>query len=769
MKARPFHHQRPLAACAAFYGAGVVLGVYCPWQPRLVLAGLVLCVLGAAVLRRMEKRAVLGWMGAFLFLGLFLSGRIIHRPLPAFERCPITGVVAEEVVLRPDGTAQGYLEQTVMEGEGGRRFLGTVYWTYYPDEENPLFPTDGQKVRFTGKVYQPSRQDNPYGFDFRMFLLEKGIHVGVSGAQDMVIEGQGSRGVASFLYRCRAFLSGRLEAVFQETSALPRALLLGEKARLPQEVQDSFSKAGVAHILSVSGLHVSMLTYCVMRLIPRRLGHKVRFFLLGLFLFLYCGMLGFPAPAVRAALFMLLNAWRRRVWRGKDWLTVVSAAFLLILLVQPMALFSGSFQLSFGAVLGIFLLLPKLENRFRHLKKSRLGSNLLVTLAASVGLMLPTIQLFHSVSLIGLLLNPFVCLLFMTLLPLYGLLLLLGCIWLPAAQTLAVPFHIITSAVEDFLLWAGELPFVQVQMPHLPGYVVAAVLAAFLLMSGFVVLGKKKRVAAACALVAASLGIWQLTACRQVQYIQFSVGQADAAVVIDGRETVVIDAGEYGGDVASYLRSTARQADTLVITHLHKDHCLGVEQLLEHDVKIGRVLLPHRALDSLLDAECLAILEALRARSIPVYAMSAGQYFETGRCRFTALWPWENAVVPGQNANRYSLMLLCELDGVRLLSCADAEGDYELYGAADADILKVAHHGSRDGTQDAFLRQVTPDAALISADSFSDYLPHPDVLSRLEKNGVSVYNTGERGAITITCKEGAAEIVPYLPEQQETP
>lgn len=769
MKARPFHHQRPLAACAALYGAGVVLGVYFPWQPRLVLSGLVLCLLAAVVLRRLQKRAVLGWMGAFLFMGLFLSGRIAHKPLPAYEKCPIEGIVAEEVVLRPDGTAQGYLEQVVMEGEKGNISLGTVYWTYYPDAENFLLPTDGQRVRFIGKVYQPARQDNPFGFDFRLFLLEKGIHVGVSGAKDLAILGQESRGISTFLYRCRSYLSQRLENVFQSASALPRALLLGEKARLPQEVQDSFSKAGVAHILSVSGLHVSMLSYCVMKLIPKRCSGKLRFLVMGLFLFVYCGMLGFPAPAVRAAVFMLLNAYRRMVWRGRDWLTVVSAAFLLILLQNPMALFSGSFQLSFGAVLGIFLVLPKLEKKCRRLKKTALGSNLLVTLSASVGLLLPSVQLFHSVSIIGLILNPFVCVLFMALLPVYGVLLGLGCIWLEAAQTLAVPIHILTTAVEAFVLWAGQLPFVQLPVPQLPWYVAAAVLGAFLLVSGFVVLGKKRgRQLAAGALVICSVAVWQCTACRDVQYIQFSVGQADAAVVLDGKETVVIDAGEYGGDVAAFLRSTGRRADTLVITHLHKDHCLGVEQLLENGVVIRRVIVPHQAFFALADGDSLRVMERLRDLNVPVYAMHAGEYFETARCRFTALWPMENAVVPGQNANRYCLSLLCEMDGVRLLHASDLEGNYELYAARDADLLKVAHHGSRDATREAFLQQVTPAAALISA-GYSDALPHEDTLARLEKYGVSVYNTGERGAITVTCRKGVAEIAPYLPIQQEMP
>lgn len=766
MKIRPFHHQRPLAACAACYGTGVFVGVHLPYEPRLVWTGLVLCLLGCVLLHRMKRRQVLGWMGAFLFLGLFLSGRVYHAKLPEPGRYTITGVVAEEVTLRPDGSAQGYLEHAVAHGEAEEIALGKVYWTFVPDEENPVWPTDGQQVQFTGKIYHPARQDNPYGFDFRMFLMGKGIQVGISGANELMITGQGKRGLASYFYQARTYLSSRLEMVFGEESDLPRALLLGEKNRLPQEVQDSFTHAGVAHVLSVSGMHVAMLAYCVLRLIPRRMGPRLHFVLIFLFLLVYCGMLGFPAPAVRAAVFVLLARYRRILWRGKDWLSVVAAAFLLILLFSPMTLFSAGFQLSFGAVIGIFVVLPHLEKRFPGLRRSRLGQNALVSVAATIGLSLPSIQVFHQFSLIGLLLNPFVCLMFMALLPVYAVLLLLGCISMPLAQTLSVPFHIITSAVTDFVTWAGQLPFATIRVPELPWYAVVCLVLAFVLLSGFVVMKKPLRRTLALSLAAGSLLIWQATLCRDVQYIQLSAGQADAAIICDGRETVIIDAGEYGGDVVSYLQSTGRNADTLVITHLHKDHCLGVQQLLDSDVKIGRVILPHGALESLVDPECAAFLNEFEKRQIPVHFMHAGQYFETARCRFTARWPMADTVIPGQDGNRYSLMLLCELDGVRLLSCADAEGDFEYYGAVDADIVKIAHHGSRDGTREAFLQQVTPSAALITGNGYSETLPHPETLSRLEKYGVSVYNTGERGAVTLVCRDGKAQLTPYLPLQE---
>lgn len=733
------------------------------------MAGLCLCLLGAFLLGKMGKRRTMGFMGAFLFLGLLLCGKAMHPALPTEGKFSVTGIVAEEVTLRQDGSAQGYLEQTQALTENGTQSLGTVYWTFVPDEETSYLPTDGQRVSFTGKVYLPSGRENPYGFDFRMFLLQKGICCGVSGAKDLAILSQETRGLSSFFYRSRLFLGNRLDAVFGEESALPRALLLGERERLPEDVQFSFADAGVAHILSVSGLHVSLLAFLAMRLVPQRLGHRFRFWFLLVFLLFYLGIINYPAPAVRAGVFMLISRYRPVARRSRDWPTVVAAAFLLILLCSPLTLFSASFQLSFGAVLGIFVFLPKLQKCFPRQARKKLGTNILLTLSAALGLALPSVQIFHRFSLIGLIINPFVCLLFLTLLPLYALLMLLGCVWLPAAQTLAIPFQITTSAVTDLLTWAGKLPFASLPVPYLPWYCVGAISLLFILCTGLVAMKKKKRQLVSLAALVIAFSIWPFTVCRDVQYIQFSTGQSDAAAVLDGRETVVIDAGEYGGDVANYLQCTGRRADTLICTHLHRDHFLGIRQFLEKRVSIGRIILPTDAFEVLADEECLQLLAQLEEMKIPVHFMHAGQYFETGRCRFTALWPVEDTAVSGADANRYPLALYCDLDGVTFLTASDMDGAYEHYIAQDADILKVAHHGSNHSTSDVFLQSVTPAAALICATDHSETLPSPDLLSRLAKHGVSVYNTGEWGAVTVTCRSGQATLHTYLPQDRSVP
>ena len=103
---------------------------------------------------------------------------------------------------------------------------------------------------------------------------------------------------------------------------------------------------------------------------------------------------------------------------------------------------------------------------------------------------------------------------------------------------------------------------------------------------------------------------------------------------------------------------------------------------------------------------------------------------------------------------------------MKLLTTGDLTGDYEMYAAADADILKVAHHGSKNSTSREFLQAVTPEIALIPANAGSAVLPHPDMLERLAEAGIPAYHTGEWGALTITVRNGEATLIPYLNHEE---
>ena len=181
---------------------------------------------------------------------------------------------------------------------------------------------------------------------------------------------------------------------------------------MPQETVQGFRDAGAAHVLAVSGLHVGLLAGMVMLLLRRFLSPGPRLAVLAALLFFYSAVLGFPAPVLRASLLLIILSARRIVRRAYDPLTALSAAFLLILIVRPLDLFSAGFQLSFCAMLGIMTLGPVIENALERLRLPILQEEVSATASATAGVFLPTVQIFHRISLIGLVVNPLLCFLF---------------------------------------------------------------------------------------------------------------------------------------------------------------------------------------------------------------------------------------------------------------------------------------------------------------------------------------------------------------------
>ncbi len=767
MKARPFHDQRPLAAAAAAYGAGGWAGASFSWRPWLAALGFALAAGIAALLPRAKLKRAAGGMALFLLLGVVLGGLAAHPGLPEEGRYLAEGTLSADAVLREDGTAAAYLENAVLKNGEKEYRPGKLYWTYNVDEEDPFLPREGDRVAFAGKAYHPQGRMNPYGFDFRMFLLQKGIAAGISGAVDPEVTAHPGRGLSSLLYHAREKLAETARAVFGADSALPEALLLGEKDGLPEETRRSFSDAGAAHVLAVSGLHVGLLAAVLLWPLRRWASPKARLAVLSVFLLLYSALLDFPAPVVRASLLMLITLERRVVRRAPDLLTGLCAAFLVILLIRPLDLLSASFQLSFCAVLGITALEPPLEKAVRKIPFRFLREGWAVTLSATAGTALPSVQLFHRFSLAGLAVNPFVCAVFGVLLPLYALALILGCVYLPLGMLLGGWINPVTRAVIEAVRWLGALPGATVNVPYLPWYCCASLAVSAALCTRYVATPWRKKLMAAIALAVVSLGMWRLTVCRDVQYVQLAMGQEDAALVLDSGKTAVIDAGEHGGDLSNYLLATGRRADHLILTHLHRDHCLGVRRLMNDRVPIGSVYLPEGAEEQEVDEDCLRMLDDLREMGVPVRYLKAGDEIRLGRAVMTVTWPWPGTVLPGQDANRYSLVSLWDLGGVKVLSAGDLTGAYELYAAADADVLKVSHHGSKNSTGEAFLRAVSPSAALITGSYSGARLPSQDTLERLKEAGVESYNTGKWGALTLTVKDGRGTLIPYLNDQKE--
>lgn len=212
------------------------------------------------------------------------------------------------------------------------------------------------------------------------------------------------------------------------------------------------------------------------------------------------------------------------------------------------------------------------------------------------------------------------------------------------------------------------------------------------------------------------------------------------------KHVLVVDAGEYGGDLASYLRAEHLPVDLLVLTHLHSDHAGGVRELLDEGIPIRQCVMPSGALAADFDEEVLPLLARMEENGTVIETVCRGDILQWAEGKLTVLFPPEG--FSASNANDGSMALLVEAEGVKLLLTGDLSARYGQHAAVSADVVKAAHHGSKNGTTQAFLDESAPTAVLVSTkrENAADYL-----------RGITdadVYSTLESGAIIIRMADG---------------
>lgn len=772
MSGRSFLSQRPLVCFAALYGLGILLGsLWKGFVVALPVSGLGLGLLAAFLSKGQRIQRLLALALSFLALGALLGGLSNNPALPTPGKYRVSGKVAGEATLSEDGTrARVTLSKVELTNETGRvQKAGKAYWTFY-HEEGAALPLDGQTASFEGRVYEPSSQVNPYGFDFKNYLAQKGIFIGITGNRELMLTPREQTAPESPVLRLRLFLEQRLDDIFAEESGLAKALLLGVREDLSEDTNRDFRKAGIAHVLAVSGLHVGFMVGALLLLLRVfHLSPRARLIILSLFLFMYCLLLGFSPSIVRASILAVMLLLGKAMKRRADPLTSLAAAFLLILLARPFDLYNLGFQLSFLAVFGIIVLHDALSFRLQRWKwftrMPKWGRGLVlaysVTFSASLMTLVPLVNAFHTFSLIGLLINPLFIALIGFLMAGFAIGLLLSFVSLPLSILFAVPVSTLSNLYKEAAGVFAGLPYATVKLPFIHFIPTISLYCALWLMSRYAMMNKRLRLALTGGLLGLGLLFTVLPRDREVSYTQLSSGFADSAVILDGGTTYVIDTGENGSDLAAFLLSKGRDVDHLLITHLHADHAGGLRQLIEGGLLIKRIYIPEGALTaSDIDKEDRTLALAEQA-GIPVSFLKKGDVLASLRVKGEVLWPQEGRVYKGLPANVSTLVTLWDLDGVSLLNASDLSASYAGYALVPAQILKASHHGSGNDNKEEQLRFVSPRLALITADE-TQRERYENTRGILETLGANTLVTGPSGAITLKVDKGQTSLETHL-------
>jgi competence protein ComEC len=559
--------------------------------------------------------------------------------------------------------------------------------------------------------------------------------------------------------------------------ALLLALLMGETADLPGTTVAAFRDGGVAHILSISGLHVGLVAIffaAALGLTGISVRTRDAAVLIGTVLFAVFG--GGRPPVLRAALMIGLYLTARLLGRPTSPGHVFGFAAVVLLLADPANLFDIGFLLTFAAVFGLSAFGAPVAAflKARGMRPAVLADTLGATAGAELAVFPVQAFVFNVVPLVGLLSNPVVV-------PLSGLFLGLALALMPfllaspAAAALAlVPLRLIADLV---LLILSALDGLRaVRFIPTPPFQLAAGCAALLVAAG---LSTRPIVRRAALAGAAGLVLFLLlrpgamAGAGTARLQALDVGQGDAWLLQTPTGRVLVDGG--GSMDADYEFGRQRllpklgdrgaiSFDAVVLTHPHPDHSRGLLGVVGY-LPVGALVVPRNAPRNVFLDE---ITGAAARRGLPLTRLGKGESFLAAGLSFEVLHPGEWGYARSKE-NNGSLVLKVRLPGGRtLLLTGDVEAAAEadlLAGGMDlaADVLKVPHHGSRTSTGPDFLAAVSPRVGLVGVGRHNRFgHPGPEVLERLRAARVRVFRTDRDGEVALVF--GAGRIRPEFPE-----
>lgn len=753
--------MRKLATAALSFSAAIFLANYVFPTGWLILPAVLSAVLGAilALLRRnwLRPAAV-----ALLFFALGLTEYDVYCRCTVGEAERLDGEtirVTGTVIDAPD-VYDDYCRLRMRVEEGELKHRKVIVYDYdktLTDAEPGLRLVFTARVRSAGTLY-----GKPYDNYYVNGFYEK-----------LTIRGEAERLETRFDLRLlpvklRLALCRRIDRVFpQEGRAFLKALMLGDKQEFYQDdaLYVSMSRAGLMHVVAVSGLHIAFLVGILLFLMGNGRAGAVSGIVV---VWVFVLVTGCGKAAVRAAFMQSLLLMAPILRRENDPLTSLSAVLALLLAVCPLAAKSVSLQLSFGAMAGILCFFqPIYRFLMPHYRAGSFGAVLryaAAVLSSSLSVMAFTIPItaihFGYVPLLSFLVN-------------------IACLWAVSACFSLAWFACLLSPVPllgPAVAWICTLLFRYIRfcaglVAHAPFSVLYTQtkgsglwIALCYGLLAWALLYKGKRLLRFILPAALSLAVLAAVLVRADRHYQnqdtmtvLDVGQGQCITAFAGDVTFMVDCGntyhlDNAGEIAGeYLLSCGRdRVHVLMLTHLHEDHADGVVRLMEM-LPVETLILPAETEDP--DRQLPALLDAARRHGTEVVELKANASVERGRLGMDIYY-----VPGGIEENERCLMATLHIGETDLLITGDSPQRVERMlvrqvNLSGTEILVAGHHGSRFASSEELLQEAGGQLAVISVGYNTYGHPAEETLERLAENGYTVLRTDQNGTVELAIGE----------------
>lgn len=654
----------------------------------------------------------------------------------------------------------------------------------------------GDQVEMFVKLRSPKQYHNPGSFLYADYRERVGLQAtaNLSNQSQLKKVGQGGNPLLKLIYAWREEIRKKiLISMDTRTAPILLAIVIGESGYLSEEMREGFVAAGIAHLLAVSGTHLAfvavfvffcsrtlilrlpekMLLKCTTRKIPSQWAALITALAVTFYAFLAGGRIG-TLRALSMALVYLFSIW---LVRSRDAKNSLALAALLILLIQPRALFEISFQLSFLAVLSIMLFMTwwqdtspqtvtmdPLGNTTQTFSKKctkALQFLFLSSFSASIGTAPLTLYYFHQLTWVGLVSN-------LILVPIVGWILLpfallsaIAALFLsgfPLPQWHTVLWGIFDDIVQGF----ARFPGADIHFASPPLWLIFLFYGSFF----FLLITQKPRKMLFTTLgifftIFIVYGTFRLPP-KHLRLTFLDVGQGDSALVeFPNGETLLIDggdrrAGKYA--LAPYLwQRRIKKIDLLIVSHPQFDHIGGLPFILKK-FKVDTVLTNGETPENKMHH---SFQKALHKKDVKIRVLGTkASVLAIADCQLFFLPAFEEIFPLRNDLNNRSIVfkLQCprkQNHPISFLFTGDIEVEREQQLLAYASmlqstVLKVPHHGSRSSSRTDFIAAVSPKIAIFSVGQRNRYRhPHPKIVERYEKSSVLQLRTDQVGAVII--------------------
>lgn len=628
----------------------------------------------------------------------------------------------------------------------------------YEDLQNKI--PIGNKIKVSGKAKKFEKATN-YG-QFDAFLYYKILNIDFAVYADRIdavsnMSDDSLGYISNKLSDLREIFAYNIDTAAGEKSGILKAMLLGDKSDFDEVSKELYQEAGIIHLACISGLHISIIGMSIFKLLRKLKAGYLTSAAIGVFVIICFGiMTGFGISTIRAVIMYIISIGARVLGRTYDLLSSLSLAALLMLLHNPLYILNSGFLMSFGAIVGIGAVMPVFVEVFNP------HNYIIKALIASISVSIVTIPLiayfYYEISIYSIVLNIIV-------IPIMSYVLIsgiTGCIFALMSIKLGVFMFGMGNAVlvlyEKLAHAVLSLPLavITIGKPQL-----TSMLTYYVLLAAMLILLKKYKKPDLLLIAGLMSFALMLRYESGLLITMIDVGQGDGIVIEAGNKTIMVDGGS--SDIKNvgkyrimpYLKARGRACiDYSFITHPDMDHRSGIEELINNGYKIKNMVMPYIEQR---DEDYSGLLSLAQSSGINVLFFKQGDSMTVGELKIECLHP-DIAYVPA-SVNDYSIVLSLSYKEFDMLLTGDLEdkGENKIsqliersYNTKAYDVLKVAHHGSRNSTKEPFLTVCSATYAFISAGRDNRYKhPHQETLQRLQNNGSSIICTQQAGAIML--------------------